>query len=208
MHRPAGLLALDNTDVFATGGGALGRARLWLFVGEVSLLLTLLLAGWSHMAIALGRLAGAAPSENLRHPWRAPDVAEFWRRFHATLTAWLHDSLYAPLGRAAAAVLLVFLASAAWHGWAMTKILGYLGFPPRAWRGLLVWAVLNAAAVIGVHALGRRGEGARAPGGLGTAWRVTATAVFVSLAWLPLLLPQLDGLRDLGAIYLLLFGLR
>ncbi len=204
-------LALDNTDVFATRGDGFTRARLWLFVGEVALLFTLLLSGWSDVAIALARLAGVEPPENFRRPWLAADVAAFWRRWHATLAAWLRDYLYVPLGGArrggARNVALVFLASAAWHGWGMTKILGYAGFPPRAWGGLLVWAVLNAAAVIGVHAFARRGECAPAPGGLGTAWRVAATAIFVALAWLPLVLPQLNSLRDLGAVYLRLFGL-
>lgn len=201
-------LALDNTDVFATGGMAVSRARLWLFVAEVALLFTLLLSGWSHMAIGLGRLAGVTLPENLRRPWLAPDVAEFWRRWHATLTAWWRDYLYAPLGRGVLAVALVFVASAAWHGWGMTQILGYRGFPPRAWRGLVVWAVLNAAAMIVTRALGRRDAAAPAPSPLGTAWRVAATALFVALAWLPVLLPQFNRVRDLGAIYLRLVGLR
>ncbi len=201
-------LALDNTEVFATGGAALGRTRLWVFVGEVALLFTLLLAGWSHIAIALGRLAGVTLPENLRQPWRASSVAEFWRRFHATLTGWLHDVLYRPLGGGVTGVVLAFLVSAAWHGWGMTKVVGYRGFPPGAWRGLAIWAALNAAAVIAVHAIGRRRPAPDAPGVTGTAWRVAATAIFVSLAWLPLLLPQLTSLRDLGAIYLRLVGLR
>jgi D-alanyl-lipoteichoic acid acyltransferase DltB (MBOAT superfamily) len=161
------------------------------------------------MAIGLGRLAGVNLPENLRRPWRAPDVAEFWRRWHATLAAWLHDYLYVPLGRGALPVLVVFLGSAAWHGWAFTKVLGRSGFPLRAWRGLLVWAVLNAVAVAVVHVRARRGAAAQpAPAGLGATWRVVLTAVFVALAWLPLMLPQFNRLRDLGAVYLRLFGLR
>jgi len=203
-------LALRSSDVFATGGADLGRARLWVFVGEVALLLTLLLSGWSHMAIGLGRLAGANLPENLRRPWRAPDVAEFWRRWHATLTEWLHDYLYVPIGRGALPVFVIFLASAAWQGWAFTKTLGRSGFPLRAWRGLLVWALLNAVAVAVTHARARRGAPAAqpAPAGLGGGWRVALTAVFVALAWLPLMLPQFNRLRDLGAVYLRLFGLR
>jgi hypothetical protein len=79
---------------------------------------------------------------------------------HATLSAWLHGYLYEPLGRGPLPVVLVFLASAAWHGWAITKILGLGGFPPMAWRGLVIWAVLNATVVVFIHA--RAGRGAAA----------------------------------------------
>ena len=166
------------------------------------------------MAIGLGRLVGRRrrPRTCAGRGWRA-GVAEFWRRWHATLTAWLRDYLYVPLGggrgssRQRAAV---FLASAAWHGWAITKILGYGGFPPRAWRGLLICALLNAAAVVVVHARGRRRRRRAGARRRGSAQRgaSAATAVFVALAWLPLLLPQFNRLRDLGAVYLRLFGLR
>ena len=157
VHARAALPgAPDHRRVRRRGRRRRTRAHLWLFVGEVALLFTLLLSGWSHMAIALGRLAGADLPENLRRPWWAPDVAEFWRRWHATLTAWLHAYLYVPLGRGALPVVLVFLASAAWHGWAMTKILGVSGFPRVAWRGLLIWAALNAVAVIGIQARDHR----------------------------------------------------
>src|SRR5262249_3687352 len=145
----------DNTDVFATRGAAISRGRLWLFVGEVALLFTLLLAGWSNVAIGLGRLAGDRPAENLRRPWLAPSVIEFWRRWHASLAVWLREYLYVPLGGGRRGtvrnVVVVFLAGAAWYGWCLTKILGYEGYPPRAWRRLLLCALFNAGAVAGVH---------------------------------------------------------
>ena len=117
-------LALVNTDVFPTGGDAVGRLRLWLFVGEVTLLLTLLLAGWSNVAIGLGQLAGDPPPENMRRPWLAPNVAEFWSRWHASFTAWLRDYVYVPLGGgrrgAVRNVAVAFLVAAAWYGWSIT----------------------------------------------------------------------------------------
>jgi len=205
-------LALDNTDVFATRGDAFGRTRLWLFVAEVALLFTLLLAGWSNVAIGLGRLAGETPPENLRRPWLAPSVVEFWRRWHASLATCLRDYVYVPLGGGRRATLrniaVTFLVAAGWYGWTITKILGYGGYPPRAWRRLLLCALFNAGAVTGVHLLGRGTRDARAPGALATAWRVGATAVFVSLAWLPLMLPLWNRLPDLAAVYLRLFCIR
>jgi D-alanyl-lipoteichoic acid acyltransferase DltB (MBOAT superfamily) len=186
--------------------------HLWLFVAEVALLFTLLLAGWSNVAIGLGRLAGETPPENLRRPWLAPSVVEFWRRWHASLATWLRDYVSVPLGGGRRATLrnvaVTFLVAAGWYGWTITKILGYGGYPPRAWRRLLLCALFNAVAVAGVHVLGRGTRDAPVPGALGTAWRVGATAAFVSLAWLPLMLPLWNRLPDLAAVYLRLFFLR
>jgi hypothetical protein len=86
--------------------------------------------------------------------------------------------------------------------------LGYVGYPSRAWRRLLLCALFNAVAVAAVHLLhGRRGT-ARTPGALGSAWRIAATAIFVSLAWLPMMLPLWNRLPDLAAVYLRLFFVR
>jgi hypothetical protein len=81
-------------------------------------------------------------------------------------------------------VAVAFLVAAAWYGWSITKILGYAGYPPRAWRRLLLCALFNAVAVAAVQLLHRRRGTGRAPGALGSAWRIAATAIFVSLAWL------------------------
>jgi len=139
-------------------------------------------------------------------------VAEFWRRWHASFTAWLHAYVYVPLGGgrrgAVCNVAVAFLVAAAWYGWSITKLLGYVGYPSRAWRRLLLCALFNAVAVAAVHLLhGRRGT-ARTPGALGSAWRIAATAIFVSLAWLPMMLPLWNRLLDLAAVYLRLFFVR
>jgi hypothetical protein len=70
-----------------------------------------------------------------------------------------------------------------------------------------------------VRAVQRRGGGGRAPapspardrahtGALGSAWRIAATAIFVSLAWLLMMLPLWNRLPDLAAVYLRLFFVR
>src|SRR5262249_44103740 len=165
------------------------------------------------VAVGLGWLAGVDAPENLRRPWTSTSVAEFWRRWHASLTDWLRDYLYVPLGGAQHAavrnVLLVFLASVAWYVWAAVKVFGYTADPPAAWQGLALCGLLNAAAVAGAHALARQPAPAATPGPFGRAWRVAGTVVFVSLAWLPVAMPALlSRLPDLGAIYLRLFFFR
>ncbi len=196
---PFAFLVLDAVDVFTSRGDAVSRGRLWALAGELALFFTLLLAGWSDIAIGLGRLAGAPPPENMRRPWAALDVADFWRRWHATLSAWWRDYVYLPLGGERAAtrnVLAVFLASALWHGWALSKTFGWMGFPPRAWQGVVISGLLNGAGVLGAQALARR-LGRRA-GPLGRPVRALGTWLFVALAWLPMLMLQTTSLADLG----------
>jgi len=103
---------------------------------------------------------------------------------------------------------VALLAAAPWYGWSITKLLGYVGYPPRAWRTLLLCALFNAVAVAAVHLLHRRRGTAHTPGALGSAWRIAATAIFVSLAWLPMMLPLWNRLPDLAAVHLRLFFVR
>ena len=75
------------------------------------------------MALGLGRMLGVALSENFDRPFSADSLRNFWRRWHITLSAFLRDFIYIPLGgsrrgtvRTAVALLLTFLASGLLHG--------------------------------------------------------------------------------------------
>ncbi len=80
-------------------------------------------SGYSDIAIGLGRLLGYRFPENFDRPYQARDIAEFWRRWHMTLSGWLRDYLYYPLrgaltsrfGAYAALWLTMFLVGM-WHG--------------------------------------------------------------------------------------------
>jgi len=88
-------------------------------------------AGYSLMALGVGRLFGVMLPVNFRHPYLSKSLAEFWRRWHISLNTWLFDYLFAPLttgrswfrGRAGPAFLLVFLVSGLWHGPTWTYVL-------------------------------------------------------------------------------------
>jgi len=54
-------------------------------------------SGYSNMAIGIGRLAGLEVAENFRRPFFAQNVAEYWRRWHISLTGWLTDYVFMPL---------------------------------------------------------------------------------------------------------------
>lgn len=80
-------------------------------------------AGYSDMAIGLGRMMGFEFTENFNRPYTARNVTEFWRRWHISLSNFMRDYVYIPLGgnRAGSArtginLWLVFLVSGFWHG--------------------------------------------------------------------------------------------
>lgn len=86
-------------------------------------------SGYSHMAIAVAKLFGYDLFENFHQPYFATNIPDFWRRWHISLTKWLTDYIYIPLGgnrrgviRKYIHIFIVFLVSGIWHGAAWTFI--------------------------------------------------------------------------------------
>lgn len=76
-------------------------------------------AGYSLMAIGLGHLLGFEFPQNFNSPFKALSVSDFWRRWHMSLSRWLKDYLYIPLGgrnRRAMALTTAMLLGGLWHG--------------------------------------------------------------------------------------------
>ena len=80
-------------------------------------------SGYSDMAIGLGLMLGFRFPINFDSPYRARSVTEFWRRWHITLSTWLRDNVYIPLGgnrlgdfRTYGNLLVVMLLGGLWHG--------------------------------------------------------------------------------------------
>ena len=80
-------------------------------------------SGYSDMAIGLGSLFGLHLPPNFNAPYTASSISDFWRRWHISLSTWLRDYLYIPLGgsrqgsvRAARNVLVTMLLGGLWHG--------------------------------------------------------------------------------------------
>jgi hypothetical protein len=80
-------------------------------------------AGYSSMAIGTARLFGYRFPPNFNYPYRAASVTEFWRRWHMSLSFWLRDYLYIPLGGNRGGTLFVcrnlmitMLLGGLWHG--------------------------------------------------------------------------------------------
>lgn len=80
-------------------------------------------SGYTDIAIGTGRLLGFELRRNFAYPYFSRDVAEFWRRWHISLSTWFRDYLYIPLGGSRGSkwqqvrnVLVIFLLSGLWHG--------------------------------------------------------------------------------------------
>jgi alginate O-acetyltransferase complex protein AlgI len=80
-------------------------------------------AGYSNIAIGTARLLGFDLMRNFNHPYFSRDMAEFWRRWHISLSTWFRDYLYIPLGGSRGSkwmqlrnVMLIFIVSGFWHG--------------------------------------------------------------------------------------------
>jgi alginate O-acetyltransferase complex protein AlgI len=86
--------------------------------------------GYSLIALGLGGLFGYSLPMNFYFPYLSSSLSEFWRRWHISLSSWLRDYLYIPLGgnrcgeaRARANILIVMLIGGAWHGAAWSYVL-------------------------------------------------------------------------------------
>lgn len=84
-------------------------------------------SGYSDMAIGIAKMLGYRFPVNFRHPYLSTSVSEFWRRWHITLSSWLRDYLFIPLGGSRGTtwntnrnLLITMTLGGLWHGAAMT----------------------------------------------------------------------------------------
>jgi alginate O-acetyltransferase complex protein AlgI len=95
--------------------------------------------GYSLMAIGLGKLFGFTLPRNFADPYKALNPRDFWRRWHQTLSYWLRDYLYLPLGgnrRYVRNILIIFGVCGLWHGAGLTFV---------------VWGLFHAGLVVAYH---------------------------------------------------------
>ena len=109
-------MCFDNPEAFSGATLILG-AILFSFqiYGDFS--------GYSDIAIGTAKLFGFELMTNFKFPYFSRDIAEFWRRWHISLSTWFRDYLYIPLGgsrvskpKAIRNVFIIFLVSGFWHG--------------------------------------------------------------------------------------------
>jgi alginate O-acetyltransferase complex protein AlgI len=116
-------LGVFVNQVFAADPTSLSAGYAWLGLASFTLQIYFDFAGYSDMAIGLARMLGFRLKENFNTPYVARSMTEFWKRWHISLTTWIRDYLYKPLGgnrcgemRTYVNLWICFLASGLWHG--------------------------------------------------------------------------------------------
>jgi alginate O-acetyltransferase complex protein AlgI len=132
-------LGVQADHIFGLSTPELSTGMAWLGAVCFSLQIYYDFSGYSDMAIGLGRMFGFNLPENFRYPYISRSMREFWRRWHISLSTWLRDYLYIPLGgsrkgsgRTLANLLIVFLLCGLWHGANWTFVLWGL------WHGIFL----------------------------------------------------------------------
>lgn len=148
-------------------------------------------AGYSLMAIGVGKTLGFELTENFRRPYFAVSVTDFWRRWHISLSTWLKDYVYIPLGGSRCSklrnywnIFVTFLVSGIWHGANWTFI---------------VWGIWHGVFQIIEKALGlQKCE----YGWFGKSVKIVITFLLVNFAWIFFRMSSLsDALSMIGRIF-------
>lgn len=138
-------------------------------------------AGYSLMAIGVGKTLGFDLTENFRRPYFAVSVTDFWHRWHISLSTWLKDYIYIPLGGSRCSkirnywnIFVTFLISGIWHGANWTFI---------------VWGVMHGVFQIIEKAIGQQKCNY---GWFGKSIKILITFMLVNIAWIFFKMPVLS----------------
>ena len=174
--------------------GSLHAIDAWYGVTAYAFQIYFDFSGYSDMAIGLGLMFGFVFPKNFDSPYRAQSITDFWRRWHISLSTWLRDYLYVPLGgsrkgprRTYANLLIVMLLGGLWHG--------------AAWN-FVVWGGLHGSLLAFERMQGKTAPYQRLPAPLKVASTfgiVLVTWVFFRAVDLPTALDYLASMAGFGA---------
>ncbi len=167
-------------DIFASSTTVDG---LTLFIGVFLFAIQIYgdFSGYSDIAIGTARLFGFRLMRNFAYPYFSRDIAEFWRRWHISLSTWFRDYVYIPMGgsyvpkgRRIFNIMVTFTVSGLWHG--------------ANWT-FLAWGFLNGAYYIPLMLRDKQKQFTTIPAegrlfpAFGEAWRMVLTFLITLLAW-------------------------
>ncbi len=168
-------LLADTLSPMADGAFSLSAASLdsgtaWLGLICFTLQIYFDFSGYSDMAIGLGRVLGFRLLENFHHPYLATSFTDFWRRWHISLSTWIKEYLYIPLGgnrvstaRSYVNLCICFVLSGLWHG--------------ASWN-FVIWGCAHGVALVAERAFWLRWQKV-----LPTAFNRALTFLLIALTW-------------------------
>jgi alginate O-acetyltransferase complex protein AlgI len=187
IANPCGKVA--DTLFGAADAGALDS---WIGLFAYSFQIYFDFSGYSDMAIGLGLMLGFRFPINFSSSYRSDSITNFWQRWHITLSTWLRDNIYIPLGgnrcglpRTYASLFIVMFLGGLWHG--------------ASWN-FVIWGCCHGLLLAVERAL----PGRSLWSGLPRFMQVALTFTLVSLLWVLFRAPDLPGAMD---FYAHLFGL-
>ncbi len=179
-----------RTDVLLGSPGQLGLVQSWAAMTGYAFQIYFDFAGYTDMALGLARMFGIELPWNFDRPYRAASPREFWRRWHVTLSTWLRDYLYIPLGgnrkgelRRDGNIMATMGLGGLWHGASFSFMFWGL------WQGLLL---------VGQH------QAERLPVRLPRPLAIALTFALVTIGWVFFRMrspgPIADVLRDMAGL--------
>jgi alginate O-acetyltransferase complex protein AlgI len=165
----------DSAFKLANAGAPIGFGDAWIGVISYSLQIYFDFSGYSDMAIGLALMMGITFPLNFNSPYKANSMIEFWRRWHMTLSRFLRDDLYIPLGgnrkgrlRRYANLMITMLIGGLWHG--------------ASWN-FVIWGGIHGAGLALNHLWRETTKGLKlnVPRSVGA----SVTALWVLFAWVP-----------------------
>jgi len=140
-------------------------------------------SGYTDIALGTAKLMGFELLSNFKFPYFSRDIAEFWRRWHISLSSWFKDYLYIPLGgskngkaKAVRNTFIIFLVSGFWHG--------------ASWN-FITWGFIHACGFLPLLLLNKNRKHVSsvvaqesALPSLKEVWQMLSTFAFVTLAWI------------------------
>ncbi len=142
-------------------------------------------AGYSLMALGVGKTLGFELTENFRRPYFAISVTDFWHRWHISLSTWLKDYVYIPMGGSRCSktrnywnIFITFLVSGIWHGANWTFI---------------VWGCMHGLFQIIEKVIGEQ----KCKYGLfGKSIKIIVTFIFINFAWIYFRMPTFSDANN------------
>ncbi len=187
-------LYIDATQPHFLQNGLVER---WLLLAAIAARILFDFSGYSDIAIGCAEMLGIRLPENFNWPYIARNLQDFWQRWHISLSSWIRDYIYIPLGgsrrgplRRAGNALVAFALCGLWHG--------------AAWH-FVVWGIFHGVG-LGICATYRKVPGmGRAMGRLFekepfVAWAVTQ--LYVWIGWLIFFYPLPEAVRMGRALFI------